>query len=140
MTDIEDLPSYLTVVEAAEVLRIGRTKAYALAREWRATGGRSGLPVVDLGDVLRVPRCQLEAMIGGPLGDPHAITAPSVAPHASVRDEVPVEPEVVQPVARTEPVTPPPSPSPRPRTRRATSRDHRNTNTQLSFSELDLND
>jgi hypothetical protein len=64
----------LTVEEAAKVLRIGRTKAYALATEWRATGGRSGLPVVDFGHVLRVPLCQLEQLVGGPL------TAPVVAP------------------------------------------------------------
>jgi hypothetical protein len=57
----------LTVEEAGELLRIGRSKAYALAREWRETAGRSGLPVVDLGNVLRVPRPALEEMIGADL-------------------------------------------------------------------------
>jgi hypothetical protein len=57
----------LTVDEAAQFLRIGRTKAYAMAREWRATGGRSGLPVVDFGHVLRVPRRALEALIADAL-------------------------------------------------------------------------
>ena len=61
------LPDLLTIEEAARVIRVGRTKAYAMAREWRATGGRSGLPVVDFGHVLRVPRCQLEMIVGGPL-------------------------------------------------------------------------
>ncbi len=61
------LPDLLTIEEAAQVLRVGRTKAYAMAREWRATGGRSGLPVVDFGHALRVPLCQLEKIIGGPL-------------------------------------------------------------------------
>ncbi len=61
------LPALLTVEEAAGLLRIGRTKAYAMAQEWRDTGGKSGLPVVDLGHVLRVPLHQLEAMVGGPL-------------------------------------------------------------------------
>jgi len=60
------LPDLLTVEEAARILRIGRTKAYAMAREWRRTGGKSGLPVVDIGG-LRVPTCQLEVMIGGPI-------------------------------------------------------------------------
>lgn len=64
----EQLPSLLTVEEAARVLRIGRTKAYDMAREWRATDGRSGLPVIDFGNVLRVPRRQLEAMLGGSVG------------------------------------------------------------------------
>ena len=49
------VPPLLTVEEAASMLRIGRTKAYAMAREWRVTGGKSGLPVIDLGHVLRVP-------------------------------------------------------------------------------------
>ena len=57
----------LTVEEAGELLRIGRSKAYALAREWRETDGRSGLPVVDLGNVLRVPRPALEKLIGADL-------------------------------------------------------------------------
>jgi len=59
----------LTVEEAGELLRIGRTKAYAMAREWRETGGRSGLPVIDLGHVLRVPRRALEELIGAELAD-----------------------------------------------------------------------
>jgi hypothetical protein len=45
-------------------MRIGRTKAYAMAREWRATGGASGLPVIDFGNTLRVPRHALEQVIG----------------------------------------------------------------------------
>ncbi len=59
----------LTVEEAGEVLRIGRTKAYAMAREWRETEGRSGLPVIDLGHVLRVPRRALEELLGSELSD-----------------------------------------------------------------------
>ncbi len=51
------LPDLLTVEEAARVLRIGRTKAYAMTVEWRRTHGKTGLPVVDFGNALRVPRC-----------------------------------------------------------------------------------
>jgi hypothetical protein len=58
------LPALLTVEEAARLLRIGRTKAYAMAAEWRATGGASGLPVIDLGGVLRVPVAKLEEVFG----------------------------------------------------------------------------
>ena len=61
------LPDMLTVEEAARILRVGRTKAYAMANEWRATGGRTGLPVIDLGHVLRVPRHALETLVGGQL-------------------------------------------------------------------------
>lgn len=60
----DGVPAFLTVEEAGALLRIGRTKAYAMTREWRATGGKSGLPVVDLGDILRVPRAALEELAG----------------------------------------------------------------------------
>jgi excisionase family DNA binding protein len=61
--DLSDGPQTLTVEEAAKVLRIGRTAAYALAREWRATNGASGLPVLELGRSLRVPRHALQTML-----------------------------------------------------------------------------
>jgi hypothetical protein len=63
----ERLPDLLTVEEAGDVLRVGRTKAYAMAREWRRTGGESGLPVLDFGHVLRVPRHALEQLLGAEL-------------------------------------------------------------------------
>ena len=55
----EERPVLLTVEEAADVLRIGRTLAYTLARRYQATGGRAGLPVVRVGYLLRVPRWAL---------------------------------------------------------------------------------
>lgn len=64
------LPDLLTIEEAAEILRLGRTKAYALARQWRATGGKAGLPVLDFGNVLRVPRHALEQLVGAELHAP----------------------------------------------------------------------
>ncbi len=84
---MEGLPDLLTIEEAARVIRVGRTKAYAMARQWRATGGRSGLPVVDFGHALRVPLCQLETIIGGPL------TAAGLGANAPT---APVEPETRQ--------------------------------------------
>ena len=63
--ELDSEPQTLTVEEAARVLRIGRTTAYALAREWCATGGRSGLPVLELGRSLRVPRAALLRLLEG---------------------------------------------------------------------------
>ena len=98
---VEGLPALLTVEEAGVLLRIGRTKAYAMAREWRDTGGRAGLPVVDFGNVLRVPRHALEEMIGTELGGREAAatvekpTSPSPArPDPSVAEPVPPVPDV----------------------------------------------
>jgi hypothetical protein len=56
--------SFLTILEAAALLRIGRTVAYEQARRYLATGGREGLPVVRLGRQLRVPRHALERLAG----------------------------------------------------------------------------
>jgi hypothetical protein len=76
-----NLPDFLTVVEAARVLRIGRTVAYEQAARYEATGGAEGLPVVRLGRQFRVPRAQLEALAGGPLSPaepaPDAPSAPA---------------------------------------------------------------
>ena len=45
----DELPPFMTVVQAGEVLQIGRSKAYELTVEWERTGGRSGLPFVWCG-------------------------------------------------------------------------------------------
>lgn len=60
---LDDLPDVLTVEEAAAVLRIGRGAAYELARRFRETDGREGLPVVCFGRTLRVPRAALVRML-----------------------------------------------------------------------------
>jgi excisionase family DNA binding protein len=60
---LDELPEVLTVEEAAAILRIGRGAAYELARQWRESGGRHGLPVVTLGRSLRVPRDALRRLL-----------------------------------------------------------------------------
>ena len=52
-----DMPAVLTVEEAAQVLRIGRGAAYEAVR-------RGDIPAVRVGRSLRVPRHQLDAMLG----------------------------------------------------------------------------
>jgi excisionase family DNA binding protein len=53
---------FLRVEEAARVLRISRTSAYALTRRFLETDGREGLPVVRVGRSVRVPAAALELM------------------------------------------------------------------------------
>ena len=76
------VPDFLTVPEAARILRIGRTAAYEQARLWRETGGREGLPVCIVGGQLRVPTALFEQHYGV------RITMSSLA-NARVREEEP---------------------------------------------------
>lgn len=52
----------LTIDEAAQRLRIGRSLAYELARAYLSTGGIEGLPVLKLGSRMRVPRWALDEL------------------------------------------------------------------------------
>ena len=63
----EQEPDFLTIDQAAAVLQIGRTAAYAMARQYQCSDGKEGLPVVRVGRQLRVPRAVLEQWHGGPL-------------------------------------------------------------------------
>ena len=85
-------PDVLTIEEAARVLRIGRSAAYKLAREYLATDGASGIPAKRIGGQTRVPRHMLEEYIGGsitwPIPDAPAADAPSEP--AAVPDPIPI--------------------------------------------------
>lgn len=54
---IADLPAVLTVEEAAELLRIGRSAAYAAVKA-------GDIPSIRVGRQIRVPRHMLEALLG----------------------------------------------------------------------------
>lgn len=41
-----------------------------MAKQWRTSGGAAGLPVLDFGNVLRVPTHALEQMVGAKLQVP----------------------------------------------------------------------
>jgi len=77
-------PAFLTVEEAAAILRIGRTAAYLLARRWEDTAGAEGLPVLRFGRLLRVPVRELERLAAGPIDVTAEVPAPPVyeEPHA----------------------------------------------------------
>jgi excisionase family DNA binding protein len=60
---------FLRVEEAARVLRISRTSAYALARLWLESGGTDGLPAVRIGRSIRIPAIALDRLAStGQLG------------------------------------------------------------------------
>jgi hypothetical protein len=103
---MSEVPDLLTVEEAARYLRIGRTKAYAMTRQWRSSGGRAGLPVVDLDHVLRVPRSELEQVIGTKLTTPvFEIVSQAPPPVLTAASTIPADedssgPPVIQEPAR----------------------------------------
>lgn len=73
----EGPPDFLTVEEAAEVLRIGRTAAYSLTRRYIDTDGADGIPAQKIGRQVRVPRYKLEETLGGPITWPLASATPA---------------------------------------------------------------
>lgn len=62
---LADFGEVLTIAEAAVVLRISRGAAYDAARRWRATRSE-GLPVIQIGRRLLVPRTALETVLARP--------------------------------------------------------------------------
>jgi hypothetical protein len=73
-------PDFLTVEEAADVLRIGRTSAYRQARRYLATNGADGLCADRFGKQIRIPRGHLEQRIGAPITWPIVPDDAPVAP------------------------------------------------------------
>jgi hypothetical protein len=86
----------VSVVEAADLLGIGRTKAYDMTREWRANGGESGLPVIDCSNTLRVPLHPLAEMLGVEVS--HLV--------AVLRDATPTEPSAAESAGSAGPPAP----------------------------------
>ncbi len=69
---------FLTLDEAAAVLRVERSTAYREANAFEASGGKTGIPVVRYGKLFRVPRCRLEQQLGGPITWPLPTDAPVI--------------------------------------------------------------
>jgi hypothetical protein len=58
------VPDLLTVMEAAGVLRVGRTTAYDQVGKYFDTDGADGMPCLRVGGQLRVPRVLFEEWLG----------------------------------------------------------------------------
>ncbi len=110
----EQPPDLLTIEEAARVLRIGRTKAYAMSQEWRVTNGESGIKVCEFGGQLRVPKAWLEEQLGAPV-----LSVPPPPDRSERKGPVTTRPAApANELALTlEPAPAPPTKQPRPRRR-----------------------
>lgn len=64
---LDELPTFMTVEQAARALQLGRTTTYELTVEWETTNRRSGLPFVRFGRQKRIPREALAAYVRGRL-------------------------------------------------------------------------
>lgn len=62
---LDELPLVLTVPEAARLLRVSRNTGYELAKRYRVSGGREGLPVIVVMGTLRVPRDAFVRLLSG---------------------------------------------------------------------------
>jgi hypothetical protein len=84
-------PDFLTLDEAAAVLRVGRSTAYREANAFERSGGRTGIPVVRFGKLFRVPRCRLEEQLGGPITWPLPTPTPQASTKLTTRSSIPTK-------------------------------------------------
>jgi excisionase family DNA binding protein len=59
---VEQYGPFMRVEEAARLLKISRTSAYALAGRWIDSDGAEGLPAVRIGRSVRIPTQVLEQL------------------------------------------------------------------------------
>jgi excisionase family DNA binding protein len=69
---VAELPRFLTVEQASQLLQLGRSKTYELTVEWERTSGRSGIPFVWFGNQKRVPLDALMRWVEAKLDPPAA--------------------------------------------------------------------
>jgi hypothetical protein len=63
---LDDLPDDLTIHEAAEFMRVSPGVAYQMARRYRVTDGRQGLPVfMASARMMRVYKVELTRYLAG---------------------------------------------------------------------------
>lgn len=66
---LDELPDIVTIHEIADFMRISPAVAYEMARRYRATRGREGLPVFMAGArMMRVSKIELTKFVAGELG------------------------------------------------------------------------
>jgi hypothetical protein len=66
---LDELPDVLTIHEAADFMPVSLGVAYEMARRFRATNGREGLPVFMACErMMRVSKLELAKYVAGRLG------------------------------------------------------------------------
>ena len=66
---LDELPDILTIHEVADFMRISPAVAYEMARRYKATRGREGLPIFMAGvRMMRVSKIELKKFLAGELG------------------------------------------------------------------------
>lgn len=79
------IPDLLAVSEAAALLRVGLTFAYASTARFIATGSDKEIPAIKVGRLTRVPRAAFERFVGAPITWP----IPEVGRPAAARPDSP---------------------------------------------------
>jgi hypothetical protein len=59
---VETYGPFLRVEDAARLLCISRTSAYAIANRWLTTDGADGLPAIRIGRSIRIPAAALDRL------------------------------------------------------------------------------
>lgn len=75
-----DVPDLLAVAEAAALLRVGLTFAYASTARFIATGNDKEIPAIKVGRLTRVPRVAFERFLGAPITWPIPIVGRPCSP------------------------------------------------------------
>ncbi len=60
----DELPPFLRVEQARELVQLGRSQIYQLMRRWSETNGKEGIPVVYFGRCARIPTAELLRLAG----------------------------------------------------------------------------
>lgn len=86
-------PDLLTVAEATQILRLGRTTLYQQTSLFIATDGAQGdIPAKKFGRQTRILRAQLEEVLGGPITWPiPPVGGDASSDHDAALDERPTQ-------------------------------------------------
>ena len=92
-----DVPDLLGVAEAAALLRVGLTFAYASTARFIATGSDKEIPAIKVGRLTRVPRVAFERFLGAPITWPIPVVERPCSAGLPVEAPEPAVPSVSEP-------------------------------------------